>query len=78
MRSYAKLLQVRFFVVSFNIYIEVNCGAKFLRWCLRKLKVYMMYVFTECKALDAICTESLTSLSVTWMPFTDPESQVVE
>ncbi|XP_062596534.1 uncharacterized protein LOC134257978, partial [Saccostrea cucullata] len=32
----------------------------------------------ECRALDAVCTESLTSLSVTWIPFTDPESSIVE
>ncbi|KAK3104702.1 hypothetical protein FSP39_008103 [Pinctada imbricata] len=32
----------------------------------------------ECDALDAICTESLTSLSVTWQPFGDLESGIVE
>lgn len=37
-----------------------------------------MLLFSECDALDAICTESLTSLSVTWMPFSDPESEIAE
>lgn len=38
----------------------------------------LVLLFSECDALDAICTESLTSLSVTWMPFSDPESGIAE
>lgn len=62
-----------FFVVFFNIYIEVNCGVKFLRWCLRKLKVCLMCVFIECKVLDVICIEFLIFLLVIWMFFIDFE-----
>ncbi|OPL32680.1 hypothetical protein AM593_07850, partial [Mytilus galloprovincialis] len=30
----------------------------------------------ECDALDATCSESLTSVSVTWQPFTDEQSGI--
>lgn len=40
--------------------------------------IFLNNLFSECKSLDAVCTESLTSLSVTWIPFTDSESQIVE
>ncbi|VDI71255.1 Hypothetical predicted protein, partial [Mytilus galloprovincialis] len=31
----------------------------------------------DCDALDAVCSESLTSVSVTWQLFTDEESEIV-
>ena len=33
---------------------------------------------TDCLALDAVCQESLTSLSVAWQPFIDKESGIIE
>ena len=32
--------------------------------------------YSECDAIDAVCTESLTTLMVTWQPFSDPESGI--
>ncbi|XP_077992165.1 uncharacterized protein LOC144446291 [Glandiceps talaboti] len=31
----------------------------------------------ECDALDVMCQKSLTQISVTWQPFTDPETDIV-
>jgi hypothetical protein len=31
----------------------------------------------DCDALDAICTETFSTVSVTWQPFTDLESGIV-
>ncbi|XP_052081235.1 uncharacterized protein LOC127719259 [Mytilus californianus] len=35
------------------------------------------YNMKECDALDAVCSESLTSVSATWQLFTDDESEIV-
>lgn len=34
-------------------------------------------IFSECEALDAACSESLSSVSFTWQPFNDDESGIV-
>ena len=34
-------------------------------------------IITECEALEATCSESLSSVSFTWQPFNDEESGIV-
>jgi hypothetical protein len=34
-------------------------------------------IISECEALDATCSESLSSVSFTWQPFNDDESGIV-
>ena len=45
---------------------------------MNSLQLANLLVISVCKQIDVACQESLTSISVAWIPFEDQESDIVE